>query len=216
MLLAVALLLPLGAAAGWWAAAMAQRWTRRPVRRTPAMVATALIWGAIGAISFRAAEGGIPGPLLPTWLAVAAVGMALVLVDLREHRLPNPLVGSLMLISLAGLAADALATGTLVRLGPAAASALMWLGVIGAVWAISGGRGLGMGDVKLAPVLGLLLGWIGWRASLLGLASVWLLGGTVAAWLLISRRARPGEEMPFGPALLAGTAAGCTLGLPPA
>jgi leader peptidase (prepilin peptidase)/N-methyltransferase len=72
---------------------------------------------------------------------------------------------------------------------------------------------MGMGDVKLAPVLGLMLGWIGWRASLLGLAAVWLVGGTVAAALLLGRRARAGQDMPFGPPLLAGTAIGCLLGL---
>jgi prepilin signal peptidase PulO-like enzyme (type II secretory pathway) len=64
--------------------------------------------------------------------------------------------------------------------------------------------GLGFGDVKLAGVLGLPLGWLGWPAVLLGLALPHLLAGPVALFLLLTGRAKRGTGLPFGPALLAG------------
>ena len=53
----------------------------------------------------------------------------------------------------------------------------MWLGVYGGVWLLAAGRGMGLGDVALAPVLGLALGSLGWRSSLIGLLHGFIVGG---------------------------------------
>ena len=63
---------------------------------------------------------------------------------------------------------------------------------------------LGLGDVKLAGVLGLVLGWLGWRHVLAGAALPHLLNGPVVLVLLATGRARRGSALPFGPALLVG------------
>ncbi len=65
-------------------------------------------------------------------------------------------------------------------------------------------RGMGMGDVKLAAVLGLYLGWLGWGPLAVGAFAAFLLGGVFAVALLIARRARRGTAIPFGPWMIAG------------
>jgi leader peptidase (prepilin peptidase)/N-methyltransferase len=64
--------------------------------------------------------------------------------------------------------------------------------------------GMGLGDVKLAGVLGLYLGWLGWSAVWIGTFAGFLLGGLVGAVLLLTRAATRKSAIPFGPAMLAG------------
>jgi leader peptidase (prepilin peptidase)/N-methyltransferase len=64
--------------------------------------------------------------------------------------------------------------------------------------------GMGFGDVKLAGVLGLLLGWLGWGALVVGAFFGFVLGGVVGAALMFARRAGRRTAIPFGPFMLAG------------
>ncbi len=68
------------------------------------------------------------------------------------------------------------------------------------------GRGaIGGGDVKLAALVGVLLGWVGWSAVLLGVVAAFLAAGVVAIVLLAARRATRSTRIPFGPFLVIGT-----------
>lgn len=82
--------------------------------------------------------------------------------------------------------------------GAAAAGALLWL-----PHALSQGRAIGLGDVKLAAVVGFALGPAG---ALTALWAAAIGGGLVAAVLLAIRRARRDDTLPFGPFLAAGAA----------
>jgi leader peptidase (prepilin peptidase)/N-methyltransferase len=64
--------------------------------------------------------------------------------------------------------------------------------------------GMGFGDVKLAGLLGLYLGWLGWSSVLVGTFTGFLTGGLAGAVLLATRRADRRTAIPFGPAMLAG------------
>ena len=64
--------------------------------------------------------------------------------------------------------------------------------------------GMGFGDVKLAGLLGLYLGWLGWSSVLVGTFTGFLLGGLVGVALLATRKATRRSAIPFGPAMLAG------------
>lgn len=76
-------------------------------------------------------------------------------------------------------------------------------GTLMVLYALTRGRGLGLGDVKLACCIGAAAGaWGGIEA--LGIAFV--LGGAYAAVLLATGRARRGAELRFAPYLAAGTA----------
>jgi leader peptidase (prepilin peptidase)/N-methyltransferase len=76
-----------------------------------------------------------------------------------------------------------------------------------------------MGDVKLAPALGLYLGYLGWEAVLVGILAGFVLGALAAIVILVrdvvARRPVGGalrRALPFGPFLLLGTLVGLLTG----
>lgn len=143
-----------------------------------------------------------PSPRLPVLLVAAVPALLLALIDLRCLRLPDPLVGTLALVTAVPLAA--LAPG---RIGAASVTAVAVLIAYGILACLPRG-GLGLGDVKLAAVLGLILGFAGWPAVIAGLVTPHLINGPIALFLLTTRRAGGRRELPFGPALLAGALIG--------
>ncbi|WP_309229581.1 MULTISPECIES: A24 family peptidase [unclassified Blastococcus] len=143
-------------------------------------------------------------PELPAYAWFAAVGLLLALVDLRVKLLPNRIllpatVVAVALLTLAAVLDDAWPDLWRALLAGAASFAVLL------VMALLAPTGLGMGDVKLAGLLGLVLGWFGWPAVLLGFLLGFLVQAVLGLALLAVRRADRGTELPFGPALLAGT-----------
>ena len=136
-----------------------------------------------------------PVPQLPVHLLAVIPGLLLAMIDLGCLRLPDRLVGTLALVG--GIPLALLAPG---RIVPALTAGLL-VGAAYLALALLPGQGLGLGDVKLGAALAFLLGFAGWPAVAVGLGTAHLLNGAVAAWLLVTRQARP---IPFGPALLAG------------
>jgi leader peptidase (prepilin peptidase)/N-methyltransferase len=68
-------------------------------------------------------------------------------------------------------------------------------------------EGLGLGDVRLAPLLGLALGWIGWPETVTGVTLGSFLGILVGVALIASKRATAKTKMPYGTYLAIGTLA---------
>ena len=64
--------------------------------------------------------------------------------------------------------------------------------------------GLGLGDMKLAVVIGLLAGWLSWPAVFWSGVVPFLLTGLAAVVLLVSRRAGRHAMFAFGPFMLVG------------
>ena len=73
-------------------------------------------------------------------------------------------------------------------------------------------RGMGLGDVKLAPTLGLALGWLSWGAVAFGVFAGFLLGGLagLAAIGLLGLTRK--SLLPFGPWLVTGALLGVLAG----
>ena len=67
-----------------------------------------------------------------------------------------------------------------------------------------GGGGLGLGDVKLAGVLGLLLGWVGWSPAIVSVLAAFVIGGVIALILLLARCASRSSHIAFGPSMILG------------
>lgn len=68
---------------------------------------------------------------------------------------------------------------------------------------------MGMGDAKLSFVLGLILGW---PRIVVSLFLSFVFGAVVSAILLLSRKKRFGQTIPFGPYLILGAVIGLVLG----
>jgi leader peptidase (prepilin peptidase)/N-methyltransferase len=64
--------------------------------------------------------------------------------------------------------------------------------------------GMGFGDVKLAGVLGLFLGFVGWGELVVGAFAAFVLGGVFGIVLVAARRVGRRSGIPFGPWMLAG------------
>jgi leader peptidase (prepilin peptidase)/N-methyltransferase len=73
---------------------------------------------------------------------------------------------------------------------------------------------MGFGDVKLAGILGLYLGWMGWGELIVGAFFGFLLGGVVGGVLMATKRANRKSAIPFGPFMLAGALLAILVGGP--
>lgn len=181
--------------------------TRISVRYPLVELLNAVLWLALAWWTVAADALG----LLPLLLVLGSAGVALAFIDLEHHRLPDAIVLPLYPATVIGLALAGLLSGEW-PLASAGIGVAVWLGVIGGLWLVSGGRGMGFGDVKLAPVLGATLGWVAVSAAVVGLFAAFGLGALVGIVLLAARRAGRRSALPFGPFLLVGSLVGLVLG----
>ena len=144
-----------------------------------------------------------PDPVLPAYLYLAAVGLALAMIDLDCKRLPDaltlpsyPVVAALLALG-AAFGSD---SGELVRalLGGLAMYALYF------VLCFAYPAGMGFGDVKLAGVLGMTTAWLGWGAWTVGVFLGFLYGGVWGVGLVLLRKGGRKTAVPFGPFMLLG------------
>lgn len=160
------------------------------------------------------AASGIASVLMAAsylWLASATIALAA--IDLEHHRLPNVIVLPGYAVAVVGLGVPAVLAGDIVRLGTAAAGAGLLFGLYFLLWFFWPG-GMGMGDVKLAGVLGFYLGFSGWGALAVGAFGAFILGGAVSIVLLALKRASRKSGIPFGPWMLAAAWLGIVVGDP--
>ena len=71
---------------------------------------------------------------------------------------------------------------------------------------------MGFGDVKLAAVVGLYLGYLGWGQLVVGAFGAFFIGGLFGLLLLVFRRATRKSAIPFGPWMLVGAWIGAIFG----
>jgi leader peptidase (prepilin peptidase)/N-methyltransferase len=145
------------------------------------------------------------------YLYLAAISIALALIDLDTHRLPNALVLPAYLVGAVLLGAAGLLAGDPGALLGAAIGAVALFALYLAL-ALAYPGGMGFGDVKLAGVVGLFLGFLGWDTLVVGAFAAFVLGGLYAVALVVLRRARRGTGIPFGPWMLAGAWLGILAG----
>ena len=142
---------------------------------------------------------------LPAFLFLAGVGVLLAVIDARNKVLPNRVTLPSIGIAAALLAVAALGSGHWQPLTRAALGAAV-LFVVFFVLVLISPRSIGMGDAKLAALLGLYLGWLGTSVLVLGIAAGFVVQAVVALVLLATRRIGLRGELPFGPAMLVGAA----------
>lgn len=148
------------------------------------------------------------------WLYLACMSIALALIDLEHHRLPNAIVYPSMGIVTVLLTWAAFAPGS------GAGAAHLLRAVLGglalfafyAAAALVYPAGMGWGDVKLAAVIGLAMGWIGWGALLVGTLTGFVAGALVGVVVMVLTRQGRKAGIPFGPWMLLGMWVGVIVG----
>ncbi|HEY8624725.1 MAG TPA: A24 family peptidase [Solirubrobacteraceae bacterium] len=159
-------------------------------RQSPPVIAAVLALAALVA----ALQSSATASVLRAMLVLVVVPCAV--IDLRRRIIPNRITGPAALVALlAGLALDS--GGEPKR--------LLWAAITGGfllIAALASPSGMGMGDVKLLGVMGLLLG----PAVVIALL-VALLGNILGAAVMSSRRGVRSalkSHVPFGPYLAVG------------
>lgn len=194
-----------GAAVGWFLPRAVLRYspvTDDPAPATPRpvlMVLTAALFVLVA--SFFGLSWQIPA-----YFFFVAVAVVLTVIDLRHHLLPNAVVLPALIFGFVLLAVAAIAENAWGALLRAVLGALV-LFVLYLVLALISPAGLGMGDVKLAAVLGLFLGFQGWGALFIGAVMASVVGMLVGLAVLATRRGGLRSDVPFGPSMLAGALA---------
>ncbi|MFZ6991689.1 prepilin peptidase [Curtobacterium sp. RRHDQ66] len=180
-------------------------------------LATGILFAVVGLIALSPLEAIAPrdavgrAVLLVAFLYLMAISVALALIDLDTHRLPNAIVYPSAVVLLVLFAVASALTGD----WGALARGLLGAVVLGGGYlalAVAVPGGMGLGDVKLAVVLGLVLAYLGWGPLAVGAFGAFVVGGTVAISLIILRRARWRGGLPFGPSMLVGAWLGILVG----
>jgi leader peptidase (prepilin peptidase)/N-methyltransferase len=193
----------LGAVLGPWLAATTVRLADGDPAARPApsrVVVTAVLTAAAGAAA-PAIAGARPAAVTLAWFGAAAVVLAG--VDVLRHRLPDRVSYPAAAVCTATLVADAAVTGAWGAVLRAVLAALLALALAAGARLLSP-AGLGLGDVKLLGLLGLVLGWAGWGVLTGGVFAGVLIGALASLVLLATGRAGWRTRVPFGPPLLAG------------
>ncbi|TKA06375.1 prepilin peptidase [Actinacidiphila oryziradicis] len=182
-------------------------WLRATTGRCPschekigpaAGLAEVLTGAAFAALGAAGATGWVGAAQY--WLL--ACGAVLTVIDLMVHRLPDVLTfpvsaGTLLLLCGAGLSGE---PGSIGRVFTAAA-------VVTAFYLVLVLAGMGMGDVKLGPAVGALLGWSSWAAVFRGVFAGFVLAAAIALVLMLTGKATRKSHLAFGPYMVVGALA---------
>ena len=169
---------------------------RKPIYKPP----VALLGGLLGALIFD--RFGFSLEMFAYGLMIAMC-IEQSIIDYTTHRLPRGVTFRAAIIGGPLLTLAAINHDDNGRIGVMFASFIVTLVLFTLLSAFSKG-GIGGGDVRLAPVLAMFLGWLGATHVYIGLGSGFILGGIAAAGMLITRRASASTRIAFGPFLCIG------------
>ena len=150
---------------------------------------------------------------LPAFLVFFASLLAVSLIDLEHYIIPNRIVYPTLFAGVALLFLAAVAGNDWKAFERAGMGAALFWGLLLVIHLVSP-RGMGFGDVRLAAVLGLFLGWLGLRYVAVGFFLGFLLGAVSGVALLVLRRRGRKDHIPFGPFLAAGAVIAVLAGSP--
>jgi leader peptidase (prepilin peptidase)/N-methyltransferase len=150
---------------------------------------------------------------LPAFLVLFASLLAISAIDLEHYIIPNRIVYPTLFSGFALLALASVIDGRWTSLEHAVAGAALFWGGLLVIHLISP-RGMGFGDVRLAAVLGLFLGWLGLDHVFLAFFLGFVLGAVIGLLLILLRLRSRKDHIPFGPFLAAGATIAVLVGSP--
>lgn len=134
---------------------------------------------------------------LPAYLVFLAGLLALAFTDFERKLLPLRIVYPVLGLVGALLVLASGAEGHWSKLVPAAAAAAVAFGCFYAINFMNP-QWMAFGDVRLAAVIGLGLGWLGAAVALMGFFLAFLLGSIVGILLIVAKRIDRKDHIPFG------------------
>ena len=141
---------------------------------------------------------------LPAYLYLAAIGVALSAIDLDTKRLPNQIVLPSYVVALVLFLLPAAIDGewsSYLRAALAGAALFAFYFLLAFIYP----AGMGFGDVKLAGVIGIYLGWVSWGIVVIGGFAAFLLGAVVGIGVIVFGKGGRKTKVPFGPFMIVGT-----------
>ena len=169
---------------------------RKPINSAP----IAILGGLLGVLTYR--RFGFSLEMFAFGLMIAMC-VEQSIIDYATHRLPRGVTFRAAIVGGPLLTLAAINNDDNGRIGVMFASFVVTLALFALLAAFSRG-GIGGGDVRLAPVLAMFLGWLGASHVYIGLGSGFILGGVVATGMLVTRRASASTRIAFGPFLCIG------------
>ena len=150
-------------------------------------------------------------------VAVLAIGYTAVLIvlnaiDLDVQRLPDKITLPLIPVTAAAVVSVCVLSGEAGDAGRALLAGLALGGFYLAQVVLAGGRGMGLGDAKLAVSLGMVAGMVSWPHVLVATMAAYLSAALVAIVLVVLGKANRKTSIAFGPFMSLGLAA--TLSVP--
>ncbi len=202
-----------GAAVGPWLALLADRVPERKAFRGegwrspgmwPVTVVAALLLSAVGAR--LGADWAVPA-----FLVFAASLLVVTVTDLRLFLIPNRIIYPTLLAAAVLLTAAAALSHEWEALQRAAIGGCSaWAALL--VIHLINPRGMAFGDVRLAAVIGVYTGWLGYDHVILALFLGFVAAAVVGLALIVTRRRGAKDPVPFGPFLAAGAMAAVLVG----
>ncbi len=144
-------------------------------------------------------------------LALVYFGIVLSAIDLEHHRLPNALTSAYAIVT----AVTVLTAGVVTGSWDSSLRALVGAVALGLIYGLAFviyPRGMGLGDVKLAPTIGAALGFLGWPVLIVGAFAAFLWGAIAGVVAMSRQRQRKGVGIPFGPWMFVGALTGILMG----
>lgn len=163
-------------------------------------------WGAATAVGMLfgwQVAAVVPGGVLPAFLVFGAGTLGLALIDLDHQLIPNRVLFPALGIGAVLLAGGAIVEGDGAGLLRGFGGAVVYFAFLLVIGLVARG-GFGMGDVKLALLLGLFLGFLGWGELALGAILAILLGGVASIMVLVFTSKGRDAKFAYGPYLVAG------------
>lgn len=150
---------------------------------------------------------------LPAFLVLAAACVAISAIDLQHFIVPNRIVYPALFLMAPILVVAAAVEDDWASLRGAALGGVLGFVILFVIHFVSP-RGMGFGDVRLAALLGVGLGWLDLGHVLLGLFLGFLTASVISLALIGTKRRSRKDKIPFGPFLALGAFLAVLVGEP--
>lgn len=141
--------------------------------------------------------------VLPAYLWFVGVTIALTITDVDHQLIPNRILFPGTAVGAVLLLIGSLVDGSVSSYGRGLLGALIYFGAL-LVLALIVPKGFGLGDVKLAALLGLFTAYLGWGSLAIAVVLPFWIGGVISILLLVTRIKGRKDKIPFGPYLVIG------------